>query len=186
MHDEALVGLFLARDERAIAEVKTKYGKLCEQAALDVLGDRHAAEEAFSDALMALWTSIPPERPRSVKAYVLSITKRRALNAARERGALKRGGGIKAESLDELMECLPAKQSADAQLEARALCALLNRWLETLKAEDRALFLKRYWFDESISELSERLGISSAQVSNRLYSLRKRLKKSLEKDGFFV
>ncbi len=186
MHDEALIALFFARDERAIAEVKTQYGAECERAAMNLLGDRHAAEEVLSDTLLALWNSIPPERPRSLKAFALTIAKRGALKAYREKTALKRGGNIRHESLDELAEALPHHGSVEGEVEARALSALLNRWLGELTGEERALFLRRYWFEYPVSEIAKRMGASASSVSGKLLNLRKGLKKYLEKEGFFV
>lgn len=186
MHDEAMIRLFFDRDERAIAEVKAEYGAVCERAAQSLLGDAHSAEEVFSDALMALWNNIPPEHPRSLKAYVLGITKRFALRAYRDKSAQKRGGNIRIESLDELAGFIPGGESADSRANARELSALLNRWLGEQKAEDRALFLKRYWFEESVSEIAETAGEAPSWVSSRLHSLRVKLKNYLEKEGFSV
>ena len=186
MHDEAVIELFFARDERAIAEVRKEYGAICERAARELLADRLAAEECFADALMALWNNIPPERPVSLKAYALCITKRCALKAYRERSAARRGGGLRVESLDELESCLPSRENDDPGMEARALSELMNRWLGEQRAEDRALFLKRYWFGESVSEIAHEFGESALRVSHRLALLRKKLKEYLEKEGFSV
>ncbi len=114
MHDASIIRLFQNRDESAISEVKAEYGSVCERAARNLLGDAHSAEEAFSDALMALWNSIPPENPRSLKAYVLGITRKCALKAYREKTAKKRGGNIRIESLDELAAYIPGGEGAVA------------------------------------------------------------------------
>lgn len=186
MHDDAIIRLFLSRDERAITEVKTEYGAVCERTARNLLGDAHAAEEVVSDMLLALWRSIPPEKPRSLKAYVLGITKRCALKAYRDRTAQKRGGNIRIESLDELESCLPSGESVENRADAKRLSAILNDWLGRLEASDRALFLKRYWFEESVSEIAKTAGQSPMWASGRLHSLRKKLKEQLEKEGFYV
>ena len=186
MNDEAMVSLFLKRDERAISEVKAEYGSVCERAAQNLLGDAHSAEEAFSDALMALWNSIPPEKPRSLKAYVLGITKKCALKAYREKTAQKRGGNIRIESLDELASYIPGGEGTESRAEARALSELLNRWLGELPAEDRALFLKRYWFEESVSDIAKAAGEAPSWAASRLFSLRKNLRNYLEKEGFSI
>lgn len=186
MHDASIIRLFQNRDESAISEVKAEYGSVCERAARSLLGDAHSAEEAFSDALMALWNSIPPENPRSLKAYVLGITRKCALKAYREKTAKKRGGNIRIESLDELASYIPGGEGAESRADARALSELLNRWLGELSAEDRALFLKRYWFEESVSDIAKAAGEAPSWASSRLFSLRKNLKSYLEKEGFSV
>ena len=186
MHDDAIIRLFLSRDERAITEVKTEYGAACERAARNILGDASAAEEAVSDMLLALWRSIPPEKPRSLKAYALGITKRCALRSYRDRNAKKRGGSFSAESLSELERCLPSGENVENRADAKRLSAILNDWLGQLEASDRALFLKRYWFEESVSELAKTAGQPPMWVSSKLHSLRKKLKDQLEKEGFYV
>ncbi len=183
MDDASIIELFIARDERAIAEVGAKYGALCRGVAQSVLGDPGDAEEVFSDVLLTLWNNIPPEKPDSLKAYAMAITRRRALKALRDGSTKKRGGGIASEPLDELSEILPSRESVESSVEANELKTLINRWLGSLNKEDRALFLRRYWYEDTVSELAQKLGCTPQRTAKRLGTLRRKLRTYLEREG---
>ena len=186
MNDDTIVGLFMARNEQAIVEAKTKYGSFCRRIAQNVLGNAEDSEECLSDVLLILWNNIPPEQPRSLKAYIGSITKRQALKRLRTRDSLSRCGAIISKPLDELEECLPSSEDVEKQAEANVLTMLIDNWLGLLSEDDRVLFLRRYWFEDSISELAEKLHESPGKVAKRLFRLRKKLGKYLENEGFSV
>ena len=186
MNDDVIIGLFLARNEQAIAEVKLKYGSVCRKTAQYILGDAEDSEECASDVLMILWNNIPPEKPRSLKAYIIGITKRSALKKLRASRTEIRSGLPFTVSVDELSECIPSREDTEGKVEAKELSELLNRWLGTLKTEDRMLFLRRYWFDDSVKELSGKLGESPKATAQRLYVLRRKLRKFLEREGFSI
>lgn len=186
MDDASIIELFMARDEHAIAEVRAKYGALCRGVAQSVLGDPEDAEEVLSDVLLTLWNNIPPEKPASLKAYAMVITRRRALKALRDSGTKKRGGGIASEPLDELSEILPSPESVESSVEANELKTLINSWLGSLLPEDRALFLRRYWYEDTVSELAQKLGASPQRTAKRLGTLRKKLRSYLEREGHLL
>lgn len=186
MNDDAIIGLFLARNEQAIAEAKTKYESVCRRTAQYILGDAEDSEECASDVLLILWNNIPPENPRSLKAYIIGITKRSALKKLRDSRSEVRSGLPFTVSVDELSECIPSREDTEGNFEAKELTELLNRWLGALKTDDRMLFLRRYWFDDSVKELAEKLGESPKATAQRLYVLRKKLRKFLEREGFSI
>ncbi len=186
MNDDTIVGLFMARNEQAIVEAKAKYGSFCRRIAQNVLGNAEDAEECFSDVLLILWNNIPPEQPRSLKAYVTGITRRQAIKRLRDRNTQSRSGSIVSKPLDELEECLPSSEDVEKQVEANVLTKLIDDWLSLLSDDDRVLFLRRYWYEDSISELAEKLHESPGRVTKRLFRLRKKLGKYLENEGFSV
>ena len=83
--------------------------------------------------------------------------------------------------LEELEECLPGRESVEQELEAKELSAFLDRWLGTLGKEDRALFVRRYWYGDSVSALAKERGKTANQVSLRLYRMRQGLREQLER-----
>ena len=186
VNDDTIVGLFMARNEQAIVEAKAKYGSFCRRIAQNVLGNAEDAEECFSDVLLILWNNIPPEQPRSLKAYVTGITRRQAIKRLRDRNTQSRSGSIVSKPLDELEECLPSSEDVEKQVEANVLTKLIDDWLSLLSNDDRVLFLRRYWYEDSISELAEKLHESPGRVTKRLFRLRKKLGKYLENEGFSV
>ncbi|MBR3381531.1 MAG: sigma-70 family RNA polymerase sigma factor [Clostridia bacterium] len=185
MQDAELIELFNSRDERAISAAREQYGGLMFSVARNILKNNEDAEEAVNDALFKAWNSIPPEDPKSVRAYLASITKHAALDAHRRKAARKRGlAGIG--SLDELNECIPSAAGVEDSIDAAELSAMISRWLRSLEPERRVLFVRRYRYGDSIEELSKRTGIHPKRLSKRLSKLRAGLKKYLESEGEFI
>ena len=77
MDDERIVELYWIRSEQAINETKESYGSYCAMISGNILS-RQDAEECVNDAYLKLWETIPPQRPRSLKAY--SLCKRENLS----------------------------------------------------------------------------------------------------------
>ena len=182
MEDARIVELYWERDEAAIAESSAKYGGYCYQIAFRILALREDAEECVSDAWHAAWNSIPPERPRSLRAFLGRITRNISISRWRREHAQKRFDGMDV-LLSELDECVPGPFDVERELESRALTELIERWLSTLDARERALFVRRYWYGEGVAELARECGCSPAQLTQRLYRLRQRLRKQIESEG---
>ncbi len=182
MEDERIIGLFNARDEAAIREIQAKYGAYCSGIAMNLLGVREDAEECVSDVWHAAWNSIPPERPRSLGAFLGRITRNISISRWRREHAQKRFGGMDV-LLSELDECVPSPCDVEREVESRALTALIEGWLSALDAADRALFVRRYWYGESVSALARECGCSPKQLTGRLCRLRQRLRRKLESEG---
>lgn len=184
MEDSRIVELFWARDERAIEEAARRHGGLCRALALRVLGDLRDAEECVSDALLAAWDSIPPARPEKLSAYLARLTRNHALKRCRDRSRLKRGGGEYDLAYEELDECLAGRESVEGTLERRELSTAIAAFLRTLPRTERRLFLCRYWYFDSIAELSRSFGFSESKVKSMLGRSRSKLRRYLEKEGY--
>lgn len=182
MDDKELIELFFERSEQAISALAAKYGAAAETLARNILGDGRDAEECLSDALLGVWNSIPPERPESLKAYLLAVARNRALDRYHCLTAKKRNSHYDT-ALEELEECLSARETAESALEAKALAEAINAFLSTLESGDRRLFVRRYWLGESIAELAAMAGLAPKRVSLRLFRIRERLKRFLMKEG---
>lgn len=184
MRDAEIVASFLARDEQAIKETESKYGAFIRTMALSFLNKPEDAEEIANDALLAAWESIPPKTPKNLKTYLGRLVRDKALSRLRALNAQKRGAG--SELLCELGDCLPAPGGVEETVGANELTAFINEWLDGLNKEDAALFVKRYWYGETVGELSKKLGVSPKRLSDRLYELRKKLRVFLERKGITV
>lgn len=182
MRDAEIVASFLARDEQAIKQTEMKYGAFCRSLAFNFLRRAEDAEEIANDVLLAAWESIPPKTPSNLKTFLGRIVRDKALSRYRELKAQKRGSGYM-ELLSELDDCIPSASDVEDAVEANELTRFINEWLRSLPHEDSALFVKRYWSGESVSELADRLGVPPKRLSQRLYELRKKLKVFLEKKG---
>ena len=182
MQDNEILDLYFARDEQAITETDKKHGAACMQVSMNILSSKPDAEECVNDTYLALWNAIPPEEPDPLCAYAYRVGRNIALKRLRSNTAAIRCAGYDL-SLDELAECIPAGDLWE-QMEARELAKLLNRFLKQQSAENRRLFLLRYWFGDSVQEIGKQLGMKPGTVSVRLNRIRAALKDYLSKEGF--
>ncbi len=185
MEDSEIIALFDARSEQAIKELARKYGAAVKRTAANILSDPLDVEECVSDAYLSVWNSIPPRRPEFLVGYVCRIARNLAVNRWHANTARKRSANYEL-ALDELAECLPSGADVETELEAQELTEAIDRFLAALGREDRVLFVRRYWYAESISELAAMTGGSANRVSVRLFRLREKLRKTLEKEGLLV
>lgn len=185
MDDWDILDLFFTRSERAIVELDAKYGALFHSLACNILGSREDADECVNDAYLGAWNAIPPERPERLSAWVCRVVRNTALTRRRHDGALKRGGNY-AVALDELEGVLPAPGDVGDALEAKELTRAIERFLDTLSEENRVIFLRRYWFSDSLKDIARRTGLGEKAVSVRLVRMRRRLKKYLAEQEVYV
>lgn len=179
MEDKRIIELFTERSESAIAEAAQKYGKYLRRIAFRVLGDERDCEEIESDTYLRAWNSIPPASPESLKGYLASICRNLSLNRYGMRTAVKRGEWELA--LDELGECIPDGSSELG--DAFALRRALEDFLCSLEVRARRIFLQRYFYNCSVSEISRLWGMKESAVTMQLFRTRKKLKEYLNKEG---
>ncbi len=185
MEDSKIIALFFERSEQAIEELDRKYGSAVKRTAASILGDRLDVEECVNDTWLRVWDSIPPHAPDPLAAYVCRIARNLAVNRFHAKHAEKRGGGYDL-ILDEMEECIPSGVSVETEYDAKELSAALNRFLAALKPEDRFLFVRRYWYADSVADLAAMLGGSANRISVRLFRLRSKLRNTLVKEGFLA
>lgn len=185
MEDWAILDLFFTRSEYAIVELDAKYGALFHSLALNILNSSQDAEECVNDAYLGAWNAIPPERPDRLAAYICRIVRNLSVRRLRHEHAAKRAGNY-ALALEELSECLAANETVESELDARELTRSLERFLDTLSDENRAIFLRRYWFADSCADIARRTGLTEKNVGVRLTRLRKQLKNFLEDMEVYV
>ena len=175
-NDTQIIAQITARDERALEALADAYGKICRKTALNILGNPADAEEAFNDALFRAWNAIPMNPPAHLQAYLITLTRRIALDKRRAEGREKRGGGEVPVALSELEECIASGDSVEAALNHNAL-------RETLSDEKRRIFIERYTFLMPPREIARRHAMTSASVRMALGRMRKALKQYLEEEG---
>lgn len=185
MEDMRIIELFKRRDELAISETRRKYGPYCNKIALNLLGSREDAEECVSDALFAAWRQIPPLIPSSLRAFLGRVTRNLSVSRYRSGRASKRSCGMDS-MLSELADCLPDGSSIDDQVDSRALTGIITRWLDSLPPRDKELFVRRYWFCDSLGEIAAEMEEAPGALAQRTYQLRKSLKNCLEKEGYTI
>ena len=184
MNDTQIISMFFQRDEKAIERLSEQYGKTCKKIAFGILRNEFDSEECVSDAFLAVWNTVPPQNPESLAAFVYRITRNIATERYRKNTALKRNGFYDV-TLSELEDCLPCDDAFSA-LEAKELSVFLNEFLGTLKEEDRAIFVRRFWYSQSVTEIAEDIGIRPHAVSVKLSRTKEKLKNFLTKKGFYL
>ena len=184
MEDADILRLFDMRSERAIAAAERKYGRQCRALAVRILGSEQDAEECVNDALLHAWNAIPPQQPDSLSAFLYALTRNLALNRLKQNNRLRRGGGQTPAALEELAECIPAPESVEAAYDRITFRETLERFLDTLSADARTVFVQRYWYLHSCCEIAENCRMSEVKVRVTLSRTRKKLKQFLEKEEF--
>ena len=172
MEDEKIVGLFLARNELALSAAEQKYGKLLISVSRRVLGSEEDAAECLNDALLALWSRIPPESPRDLRAYACKIIRNISFDRLKRSLAQKRSKASEA-PLDELEASLSGGEDFK-EYENIDFSIAVNGFLQSLKPEMRVVFMKRYYFADTVPEISADLGLSESKVKSMLLRARKK------------
>ncbi len=184
MEDGQIVELFLARDETAIGSAAEKYGLRLRALARRIVREPRTAEECENDAYLAAWNAIPPHEPRDyLYAFLARLVRNIALNRCRDRERLKRAAFV-SELSREMEECIPAPDDLESRLDDMALKEALDRFLGTLHEEKRNIFLRRYWYMDSVEEIARRFGMSRSRVKTTLYRIRNQLREYLKKEGY--
>lgn len=183
MEDAAIVALYWARDESALAETAAKFGAYCRRIAMNILHSYHDAEECENDTWLAAWNSMPTNRPERLAPYLGRITRNLALDRADAAGAAKRGGGQAALLLDELAECLPAPGGVEQSLDAAEAARAVNAFLQAQPARARQIFLRRYWYCDPTADIARRFGMKESAVRVQLHRTRQKLAAFLAQQG---
>ena len=186
MEDESIVELYLDRDEKAISATAEKYGKRLLSLSKHITEDDFTADECVNDTYIRAWNSIPPNEPRTyLYPFLARIIRHISLNRCEKEHAKKRSGQY-VDLSEELDECFAAPDNTERVVDDMVLKASLNSFLSELDEEKRNIFLRRYWFFDEISAISQRYGYSESKIKSMLMRLRIKLKEKLEQDGISV
>lgn len=185
MEDYKIIELFFERSEQAIIALSEKYGNLCHKIAMNILNNRLDAEECINDAYLAIWNAIPPQRPDSLQSFLCRIIRNLSIKKYHSNTALKRNSFYDI-ALDELETCIPSAAIVEDTCDANELAEHINRFLGTLDTENRVMFMRRYWYADSVSEIAVKFQISSHNATVRLSRIRKKLEKYLLKEGYYI
>lgn len=180
MDDSKILELFFARSEDAIKRTDEVYGRRLYHLAENIVKNEQDAEESVSDTYMKAWDTIPPQRPQYFFAYLAKICRNFALKRLDWKKAAKRNAEVVALT-DEMEQCIPDR-TQDTKLEGKELSMALDRFLRTLTPENQMVFLRRYWYADTIAEIAARYGISESAVQMRLNRTRAKLSSFLEKE----
>ena len=181
MDDNEIIELFFERSQKAISELSAKYGKLIFKIADNALHNREDAEECVNDTYLGVWNAIPPQRPKSLPAFVCGIARNISINRFTRDPSRKNGAyGV---CFDELQECIASNETVEARYDADELSRLIDGFLDELDRKNRMLFVRRYYYMDSLADIAAASGMKEGAVRTRLSRLRGKLKKFLESRG---
>ena len=184
MDDEKIVQLYWDRNEQAITATADKYGSYCASIAKNILNNKEDAEECVNDTFINAWNSMPPHRPSILSAFLGKITRNLSLNRYKYNTADKRGGGEVALVLDEIAELVSGTDSVEQKIHHKELLKAIDAFLDRLPPNKRSIFVCRYWYYDSISDIASRFGVTENNVSVTLNRLRLKLRNDLLERGF--
>ena len=184
MEDAKIIALFWERNEQAVKETDTAYGGRLYSLSNRILNNREDAEESVSDTYMETWKSIPPKQPTYFYAFLASICRNLSLNRLDWNMAAKRKAEVV--SLTEEMElCIP-DTSLERTMRGKELGRILDAFLESLPKDSRLIFLRRYWYVDTIAEIAQRYGMTESKVKMQLSRTKEKLRTYLEKEEISV
>lgn len=183
MQDYEIVDLYWARNEGAITETGTKYGAYCRKIAMNITANDEDSEECLSDTYLSAWNSMPTERPDMLAPYLAAIVRNHALTLYRKGYSMKRGAGQTALALDELFE-VAGSSSTEDMVDSSILAGHINNFLSEMDAKDRMVFVRRYFYVDSLADIAGELDMTESAVKSLLFRLRARLKDYLNLEGY--
>lgn len=183
LEDSFIIKMFFDRNEEAITHTSKKYNNYIFKISYNILGKHEEAEECVNDTYMALWNKIPPNKPNSFIAFIGKLIRNISLDKYQYLKAKKRNNSFDL-SLSELNECIPSNNTIDNYLKSIELGKIISKFLNTCKKTDKLIFIRRYWYSDSINNISIKFNFSNSKVKSILYRTRKKLKLYLESEVY--
>ena len=185
MDDEKIIELFFNRSEQVIEEVDKKYGKTCHNISYNILHNKLDAEECVNDAYLGAWNAIPPARPNPLLTYLCKIVRNLSLKRYEFNTAIKRNSTYDV-AMEELESCLSSPETIESEIALKGLTHIIENFLDSLSTENRVIFLRRYWFSDTYSDIAARVGMTEKNVSVRLTRIRENLRNYLKEREVLV
>lgn len=182
MSEREILELFAARDEAAIKKCEENYGAYCRTISYRILQDEGEAAECVNDTWFQAWRTIPPTEPQNLGAYLAKIVRNLSLNRYRSAHRKKRGAERVAVSLEELAECVPTGETLEQTIEKGRLGTIISSFLRGLPKEERVMFVRRYFYMDSVAEVAAFLGCSESKVKTTMFRCRKKLQDVLVRE----
>lgn len=185
MDDEKIIELFFERSEQAIGALDEKYGRVFRSVSFNILRNQQDAEECVNDAYLGVWNAIPPASPNPLLAFVCKIVRNVSLKRYEQNTAVKRNS-IYDVAMEELEDCLVSPSTVEDEIAESELTKIIEAFIDSLSKENRVIFVRRYWFSDTYSDIAGRVGMTEKNVSVRLTRIRKELRAYLKEREVFL
>jgi RNA polymerase sigma-70 factor (ECF subfamily) len=186
MEDSNIIELYFNRSENAISETSLKYGNYLGSISINILRSYEDAAECVNDTYLHAWNAIPPSRPSAFRVWLGTITRNLSFDRYKKFRAQKRGKNETELLLSELAKCIPAPCSVEKELEDNEIAQIVSGFLKAQRQENRIIFLRRYWYGDSIAQIAKIFDVSESKVKSSLFRTRNQLRRYLEKEGVIL
>ena len=184
MEDSKIIDFYLNRDESAISHTADKYGSMLRSVSKRITGDAEEAEECVNDTYLEAWNRIPPSKPRDYfPAFLSRIVRNISINRCVQRERLKRKAFI-TELSEEMEQCIPSSDNVESRIDEMEFGRLISGFLRKQSEEKRKVFIRRYYYLDTVTQIAEEFGCSENRMTQRLLKIRKKLKTFVEKGGY--
>ncbi len=184
MEDQQIIEMYLQRNENAVAQTERKYTKYCRSIAIHIMHCPEDTDEALNDTWLAAWNSIPPHIPECLQTFLGRLTRNISLKRIRSESTLKRGSAETRVVFEEVEDWLQSEQNIEQQLSEQALAEEIDRFLDSISDIKCNIFVRRYWYMQTITEIAEYHGFSESKVKSMLFRIRKKLYAKLKKENY--
>jgi len=185
LNDNEIIQLFYERSEQAIMALGKKYENILFSVSYNILNNRMDVEETVNDVYLAAWNTIPPQNPNPLLVYLIRIVLNISIKRYHKNSAIKRNSYYDI-ALSELEDSLSGIESVEEKYEAKELAGAISDFLDTIDKKSKRIFVRRYYFADSIEEIDKKFSLSENNVSVRLHRIRNKLKKYLVKEGYSI
>lgn len=186
MEDPQIIELYWARSEQAISETSAKYGAFLWRIARNILESHDDADECVNDTYLRAWNAIPPSRPSAFRAWLGRIVRNLSLDRWKQSRTAKRGGDGMEVLLGELDDCVPEPHGTEKTMEDQEIASLISAFLRRQSPESRIIFLRRYWYGQSVADIAAGMNCGEGKVKSSLFRTRKALRTYLEQEEVFL
>ena len=173
MTEEKIIQKIKDRDTRGLELLMNRYIGYVSSVVWAVLHQAMTvqdAEEVVSDVFLAVWNQAEDLHPGKVKAWLGAVARNKAKNALRHAG--------KDLPLEEDVLELPDDGSF-VNLERQEQAEVVRQALDSLPEKDRQIFLRHYYYSQTVVDISREMKMPEATVKTRLRRGRMKLKEYL-------
>ncbi|MCH5209325.1 MAG: sigma-70 family RNA polymerase sigma factor [Oscillospiraceae bacterium] len=185
LDDDKIIDLFFERSEQGIRELDIKYGKVFHKISYNIVNNAQDAEECVNDAYLGAWNAIPPTRPNPLLTYICKIVRNISLKRYYQKEAAKRSSNCLV-AMEEIENCISSPNMVETEYDAKELARIIENFLDTLTAQNRVIFMRRYWFCDSCKDIAGLVGLSEKNISVRLVRIRQKMKDYLAEREVFL
>lgn len=133
------------------------------------------AEEVVSDVFLAAWNQSSDLEVGHVKGWLGAVARNKAKNKLRQIG--------KTLLLDDSILDIPSPDNLTEDIERKDEAKMVRRAVDSMPAEEREVFLRYYYYAQSVKEISVSMRLNESTIKTKLMRGRAKLKEVLSKEG---